>query len=115
MNHTSPQSREGLLAWRSLALTLILALLVGAGAVAALAQGQKPDSPQPPAQAQTPAKPAPKTAPSAANPPSSGADSSIISDFDDGKITARSGFGWSIATDSIMGGQSTADMKVAEG
>lgn len=115
MKYASPHSRKGLLVWRCLAPTLVFALLVGVGAVAALAQAEKPASSQPSAQAQTPVQLAPKTAPPTANPPSSGSDSSIISDFDDGKITAKSGFGWTISTDSIMGGQSTADMKVVAG
>jgi cytoskeletal protein RodZ len=108
------QSRKGLSARRSLASSfvivfVIIALLAGA----AFAQTQKPNTSQPSAQAQTPAQPAPKTAPAAANPASS--DANIISDFDDGKITAKSGFGWAISTDSIMGGQSSAEMKVVAG
>jgi hypothetical protein len=114
VKYASAPSRRSFLAWRALALTLAFALLAGVGAVTAIAQGQKPASPQPTAQAQTPTKPAPKTASPAAN-PLSASDPNLISDFDDGKITVKSGFGWTIATDSIMGGQSTADMKVADG
>jgi hypothetical protein len=117
VKYAAAQSRKNLPAGGSLAVSFfivvvivfVIALLTGA----ACAQAQKPDTTQPSAQAQTPAQPAPKTAPPTANPPAS--DSNIISDFDDGKITAKSGFGWSITTDSIMGGQSTADMKVVEG
>ncbi len=106
------QSPKNLPARSSLALSFILVMVVVFSLLegAAFAQAQKPDTSQPSAQAQTPAQPAPKAAPPAANPPAS--DANIISDFDDGKITAKSGFGWSITTDSIMGGQSTADMKV---
>ena len=112
MNYVSMQSRKSLPAGASLALSFILVMVSVFVLVpgAAFAQAQKPDTSQPAAQAQTPAQPAPKTAPPAANPPAS--DSNIVSDFDDGKITAKSGLGWSITTDSIMGGQSTADMKV---
>lgn len=108
------QSGKGLPARRTLALSFVIVIVtvfvITLLAGAAFAQAQKPDNSQPATQTQTPAQPAPKTAPAAANPASS--DSNIISDFDDGKITAKSGFGWSITTDSIMGGQSTADMKV---
>jgi hypothetical protein len=34
-----------------------------------------------------------------------------ISDFEDNKLTAKFGAGWSISTDSIAGGKSTAKMK----
>jgi len=115
VNYASLQSWRGLLAWRSVMLTLVLALSAGVGALAALAQAPKPAAAPTSAPAQPPAQAAPKAAPPAANSPASGSDSSVISDFDDGKITAKSGFGWSIATDSIMGGQSTAEMKVVEG
>jgi hypothetical protein len=111
MNYASLPSRRGLLVWRFLALSMLLALFAGAGALAALAQEQKPAAPP----AAAPTQNAPKAASPATNAPSTGADSSVISDFDDGKITAKSGFGWTIAVDSIMGGQSTADMKVVEG
>jgi hypothetical protein len=109
------QSRRGLIAKSSLTLTLVLVFvfILALSAGAAFAQAQKPDTAQPPAQAQTPAQPAPKTAAPAANPALT--DANIISDFDDGKITAKSGLGWTISTDSIMGGQSTAEMKVVEG
>ena len=113
MKDAWPQSRKGLLARSCLALALVFALLAGVGAVAALAQAQKPDASKPSAPAQTPVQPASKTTSPTANPLSS--DSDIISDFDEGKITAKSGFGWTISTDSIMGGQSTADMKVIAG
>lgn len=115
MKYAALQSRKGLIASCFPTLTLVifiviaLALLTGA----AFAQTQKPDTTLPAAQAQTATQPAPKTDAPAANPSSS--DANIISDFDDGNITAKSGLGWTISTDSIMGGQSTAEMKVVEG
>ena len=44
--------------------------------------------------------------------------SGLVSDFEQDpsqKPIAESGFGWSISTDSIMGGKSTVDMKVVKG
>ncbi len=107
------QSGESLIARHSLALSFVIVFVIMLLTGAAFAQTQKPDTSQPSAPAQTPAPSAPKTAPTAANPPAS--DANIISDFDDGKITAKSGMGWSISTDSIMGGQSSAEMKVVAG
>jgi hypothetical protein len=40
-----------------------------------------------------------------------GSESGLVSDFEDGKATAKFGAGWSISTDSIAGGKSTAEMK----
>jgi hypothetical protein len=39
----------------------------------------------------------------------------LISDFEDGQPSAKFGAGWSISTDSILGGKSTADMKPIAG
>lgn len=44
-----------------------------------------------------------------------GSESGLISDFEDGKPSAKFGLGWQISTDSFMGGKSTAQMKVVEG
>ncbi|HZI55238.1 MAG TPA: CIA30 family protein [Verrucomicrobiae bacterium] len=45
-----------------------------------------------------------------------GSESGLISDFDDaGTPKARFGFGWVVSTDSIRGGQSTAQIKVVAG
>ena len=41
--------------------------------------------------------------------------SGLISDFDNGKPDTKFGAGWVISTDGIMGGKSTADMKVVAG
>ncbi len=39
----------------------------------------------------------------------------MISNFDDGTTKSSIGFGWVVSTDQMMGGQSTADMKVVDG
>jgi imidazolonepropionase-like amidohydrolase len=44
-----------------------------------------------------------------------GSESGLISDFDDGSPSARFGIGWTVSTDSIMGGGSSARMRVIEG
>jgi imidazolonepropionase-like amidohydrolase len=44
-----------------------------------------------------------------------GSDAGLISDFEDGKPSAKFGFGWAVSTDSIRGGKSTGDMKVVSG
>lgn len=44
-----------------------------------------------------------------------GSESGLISNFDDGTTNARFGAGWSVSTDSIAGGKSTAEMKLTEG
>jgi len=98
------------------ALTIAAILMAGTAVWAAWPQSQSQPSPKPTTQTQTPAKPQRQTSQPAAKLPSpSKPDPSLISDFDDGRISATSGFGWMISTDSIMGGQSTADMKVVEG
>jgi imidazolonepropionase-like amidohydrolase len=49
-------------------------------------------------------------------PAPAGSESGLISDFDEGTApTAKFGSGWSISTDSIRGGQSTAQMKIVDG
>jgi len=40
---------------------------------------------------------------------------SLISDFEDNKLSAKFGAGWDISTDSIIGGKSTAEMKPVAG
>lgn len=42
-------------------------------------------------------------------------ESGLASNFDDGKIKSCFGSGWQISTDTIMGGQSTAEINVVEG
>jgi hypothetical protein len=44
-----------------------------------------------------------------------GSESGIISDFEEGKPSAKFGFGWSVSTDAIRGGKSTGDIKVVSG
>lgn len=44
-----------------------------------------------------------------------GSESGVVSDFDDGKASARFGAGWSISTDAMAGGKSTAQMEVVDG
>jgi imidazolonepropionase-like amidohydrolase len=51
----------------------------------------------------------------AQSPPPAGAETGLISDFDNGKPDTKFGSGWMISTDSIMGGKSSADMKVIDG
>ena len=48
-------------------------------------------------------------------PPPPGSESGLISDFEDGKTTAKFGAGWSVSTDSIVGGKSSAEMKAVAG
>jgi imidazolonepropionase-like amidohydrolase len=48
-------------------------------------------------------------------PSPAGSDQGLISDFDDGKAGTKFGSGWMISTDSIIGGKSTAEMKVIDG
>jgi imidazolonepropionase-like amidohydrolase len=48
-------------------------------------------------------------------PPPAGADTGLISDFDNGKADTKFGSGWMISADSIMGGKSAAEMKVIDG
>jgi hypothetical protein len=49
------------------------------------------------------------------SPAPAGSESGLISDFEDGKASARFGFGWVISTDAVRGGKSKAEMKVADG
>jgi imidazolonepropionase-like amidohydrolase len=51
----------------------------------------------------------------ASAPAPEGSESGIVSDFDGGEAATRFGAGWSVTTDEIAGGKSTATMKVAEG
>jgi beta-glucosidase len=46
-------------------------------------------------------------------PPPAGSESGVVSTFDEGKIAANFG-SWSINTDAMMGGKSTASMQLAE-
>jgi imidazolonepropionase-like amidohydrolase len=48
-------------------------------------------------------------------PPPAGANSGLISDFDNGTTETKFGSGWMVSTDSIMGGKSTGEMKVIDG
>jgi len=50
-----------------------------------------------------------------AAPPPPGSESGSISDFEDEEITAKFGSGWSVSTDAMMGGKSTAEFKRMEG
>jgi imidazolonepropionase-like amidohydrolase len=44
-----------------------------------------------------------------------GSESGLVSDFDDGSTAARFGAGWSVSTDAMAGGASTAEMVVVDG
>lgn len=44
-----------------------------------------------------------------------GSESGIVSDFDDGTTVVRFGAGWSISTDAMAGGKSSAEMAVVDG
>jgi hypothetical protein len=50
-----------------------------------------------------------------AAPAPAGSESGLISNFDDGTTNAKFGAGWSVSTDSVAGGKSTAEMKLMEG
>jgi imidazolonepropionase-like amidohydrolase len=50
-----------------------------------------------------------------AAPAPAGSESGLISNFDDGTTNAKFGAGWSVSTDSVAGGKSTAEMKLIEG
>jgi len=39
----------------------------------------------------------------------------LISDFEDDEVTAKFGAGWSVSTDAMMGGKSTAEYKIVAG
>jgi len=41
--------------------------------------------------------------------------SGLVSNFDDGKLSSFLGFGWQVSTDQVLGGKSTAEIKVVEG
>ncbi|HEV2178309.1 MAG TPA: CIA30 family protein [Terriglobia bacterium] len=53
--------------------------------------------------------------PATAVPAPPGSESGLVSDFDEGTPTAKFGSGWTVSTDSVMGGKSTAEMKVVDG
>lgn len=42
-------------------------------------------------------------------------ESGLVSNFDDGKLSSFFGSGWQVSTDQMLGGKSTADVKVIEG
>ena len=44
-----------------------------------------------------------------------GSESGLISDFEDGTVKTVFGAGWSVTTDTLAGGKSSADMKVVDG
>jgi hypothetical protein len=43
-----------------------------------------------------------------------GSESGLVSDFENGKVSARFGAGWQVSTDSLRGGKSKASYKVVE-
>lgn len=45
--------------------------------------------------------------------PPAGSESGLVSDFEEGKVSAKFGSGWSVSTDAMAGGKSKAEMKVA--
>ncbi len=51
----------------------------------------------------------------AASRPPAGSESGVVSDFDDGTTSTRFGAGWSVSTDAMAGGKSTAEMLVVDG
>ena len=50
-----------------------------------------------------------------AAPAPAGSESGLISSFDDGTTNAKFGAGWSVSTDSVAGGKSTAEMRLIAG
>jgi hypothetical protein len=42
-----------------------------------------------------------------------GSESGSVSDFEEEKVSAKFGSGWSVSTDAVAGGKSKAEMKVA--
>ncbi len=50
-----------------------------------------------------------------AAPAPAGSESGLISNFDDGTTNAKFGAGWSVSTDSVAGGKSSAEMKLIDG
>ena len=57
----------------------------------------------------------PKTEPARAEKPSTPTVSGLVSDFEDGGLTARFGFGWVESTDKLAGGQSVVAKEVVSG
>ena len=55
------------------------------------------------------------TATAKALPPPQGSESGLISDFEDGTTAARFGAGWSVSTDAMANGKSTAELKCIAG
>jgi Amidohydrolase family/Complex I intermediate-associated protein 30 (CIA30) len=51
----------------------------------------------------------------AAAPPPAGSESGLVSDFEQARPESRFGAGWMVSTDAIMGGKSTAQMRIAPG
>ena len=51
----------------------------------------------------------------AAAPPPQGAESGLVSDFEQEKPVSRFGAGWMVSTDSMIGGKSTAKLAIAPG
>ncbi len=50
-----------------------------------------------------------------AAPPPPGSEAGLVSDFGNGELTAAFGSGWIASTDQMMGGRSTAELRVTEG
>jgi hypothetical protein len=114
MSQTSLGRGTRLLARHVPLLTVAFVFAAGPAALAAQPRAQNAPASPPAAQAKPPAKPQ-ETPPPVTNAEPKNAGPGLISDFDDGKISANLGFGWTISTDSVVGGQSSADMKVVEG
>jgi hypothetical protein len=47
------------------------------------------------------------------SPAPAGSESGLVSDFEEEKVSAKFGLGWSVSTDVVAGGKSRAEMKVA--
>ena len=56
-----------------------------------------------------------ETATAKALPPPQGSESGLISDFEDGTTAAKFGAGWSVSTDAMANGKSTAELKCIAG
>ncbi len=115
-------SKPGMYPLRNLAAAGAVVLFAAILAIAAHSHAQNtPAAPAAPAAPSKPTAPpaAPATPATPAAPPAAAAPAApeygLISDFDSGEITSKFGSGWSISEDSIMGGQSTAEMKVVDG